>query len=133
MEFELPIVEIKRKIEELSSLPLTKERHKEIEKLKEKLAKTTKEIYSNLTPYQIIQIARHPQRPYSLDYIENFIENFTELHGDRVWGDDPAIVAGFGFFEKIPVGIVAQQKGRTKQEKLKRNFGMPHPEGYRKA
>jgi acetyl-CoA carboxylase carboxyl transferase subunit alpha len=133
MEFELPIVEIKRKIEELSSLPLTKERHKEIEKLKEKLAKTTKEIYSNLTPYQIIQIARHPQRPYSLDYIENFIENFTELHGDRAWGDDPAIVAGFGFFEKIPVGIVAQQKGRTTQEKLKRNFGMPHPEGYRKA
>lgn len=129
----MPILEIKRKIEELSSLPLTKERDKEIQKLKEKLEKTTKEIYSNLSSYQIVQIARHPQRPYSLDYIENFIENFVELHGDRTWGDDPAIVAGFGFFDKMPVAVVGQQKGRTTQEKLRRNFGMPHPEGYRKA
>ncbi len=133
MEFEAPIVEIKRKIEEISSLPLTKERSKELEKLREKLEKTTREIYSKLDPYQIVQIARHPSRPYAFDYIENFIDDFIELHGDRVWGDDPAIVAGFGFLEKIPVAIVAQQKGRTTQEKIRRNFGMPHPEGYRKA
>lgn len=133
MEFEIPIVEIKRKIEELSSLPLTRDRDKEIKKLKEKLEKTTREIYSNLSPYQIVQIARHPLRPYTLDYIDNFIEDFVELHGDRYWGDDPAIVAGFGFFENFPVAIIGQQKGRTTQEKIKRNFGMPHPEGYRKA
>lgn len=133
MEFESPILEIKRKLDELSSLPLTKERDKEIKKLREKLEKTTREVYSNLSPYQIIQISRHPLRPYTLDYVENFIEDFVELHGDRYWGDDPAIVAGFGFFEKIPVAIIGQQKGRTTQEKIKRNFGMPHPEGYRKA
>ncbi len=133
MEFEAPIFEIKRKIEEISALPLTKERSKELEKLKEKLEKTTREIYSKLDPYQIVQIARHPLRPYALDYIETIFEDFIELHGDRVWGDDPAIVAGFGFLEKIPVGIISQQKGRTTQEKIRRNFGMPHPEGYRKA
>lgn len=133
MEFESPILEIKRKLDELSSLPLTRDRDKEIKKLKEKLEKITREIYSNLSPYQIIQISRHPLRPYTLDYVENFIEDFVELHGDRCWGDDPAIVAGFGFFEKIPVAIIGQQKGRTTQEKIRRNFGMPHPEGYRKA
>lgn len=133
MEFDLEILEIKRKIEELSSLPPTKDRNKEIEKLKEKLEKITRDIYSNLSPYQVVQIARHPLRPYALDYIDSFITDFTELHGDRVWGDDPAIISGFGFLEKIPVAIIGQQKGKTTQEKIKRNFGMPHPEGYRKA
>lgn len=133
MEFESEILELRKKIEELSSLPLTKDRDKEIKKYQEKLEKVTKDVYSNLTPYKIVQIARHPLRPYTFDYIENFIENFIELHGDRVWGDDPAVVAGFGFLEKIPVAIIGQQKGRTTQEKLKRNFGMAHPEGYRKA
>lgn len=133
MDFDEPILELRRKIEELSSIPPTKDRKAEIAKLKQKLAKVTEEIYANLDPWQKTQVARHPQRPYTLDYVERLITDFVELHGDRRFADDPAIVAGFGRFEGTPVAVIGHQKGRTTTEKIKRNFGMPNPEGYRKA
>jgi len=133
MDFDEPILEIRRKIEELTSIPPTKDRKAEIAKLKDKLAKVTEEIYAALDPWQKTQVARHPQRPYTLDYIERLITDFVELHGDRRFADDPAIVAGFGRFDSTPVAVIGHQKGRTTSEKIKRNFGMPQPEGYRKA
>jgi acetyl-CoA carboxylase carboxyl transferase subunit alpha len=133
MDFDGPILELRRKVEELSSLPPTSDRKAEIAKLKVKLAKVTEEIYANLDPWQKTQVARHPQRPYTLDYVERLITDFVELHGDRRFADDPAIVAGFGRFDGTPVAVIGHQKGRTTTEKIKRNFGMPNPEGYRKA
>jgi acetyl-CoA carboxylase carboxyl transferase subunit alpha len=133
MEFDEPILELKRRIEELSSIPPTRERKDELAKLKLRLVKVTEEIYANLEPWQIAQVARHPQRPYTLDYIERLTTDFVELHGDRRFADDPSIVAGFARFDGQPVAVLGQQKGRTTPEKIKRNFGMPHPEGYRKA
>ena len=133
MEFDEPILELKRRIEELSSIPPTRERKDELFKLKLRLVKVTEEIYANLEPWQIAQVARHPLRPYTLDYIERLTTDFVELHGDRRFADDPSMVAGFARFEGMPVAVIGQQKGRTTTEKVKRNFGMPHPEGYRKA
>jgi acetyl-CoA carboxylase carboxyl transferase subunit alpha len=133
MEFDEPILELKRRIEELSSIPPTRERKDELSKLKVRLVKVTEEIYANLEPWQIAQVARHPQRPYTLDYIERLTTDFVELHGDRRFADDPSIVAGFARFDGRVVAVLGQQKGRTTPEKIRRNFGMPHPEGYRKA
>ncbi len=133
MEFDEPILELKRRIEELSSIPPTRERKDELVKLKLRLIKTTEEIYAALEPWQIAQVARHPQRPYTLDYIERLTTDFVELHGDRRYSDDPSIVAGFARFDGQAVAVIGQQKGRTTPEKIRRNFGMPHPEGYRKA
>ena len=106
---------------------------REIEPLEEKLAEMRQEIYRNLTPFQRVQVARHPRRPYALDYINTVFTDFVELHGDRLYRDDPAIVGGTARFDGRSVVVIGQQKGRDTKENLRRNFGMSHPEGYRKA
>ncbi len=135
LEFEQPIAELEAKIEELRYVGDDSEINisDEIATLTEKSRDLTREIFSTLTPWQISQLARHPQRPYSLDYIEQIITDFEELHGDRNFSDDKAIVCGMGRLEGVPVVVIGHQKGRDTNEKVKRNFGMPRPEGYRKA
>lgn len=135
LEFEQPIAELEAKIDELHYVSDSADINisSEIKKLKDKSKSLTKSIFSKLTPWQITQLARHPQRPYSLDYIERIFSNFEELHGDRHYGDDQALIGGLARLEGLPVMIIAQQKGRDTKEKLLRNFGMPRPEGYRKA
>ena len=127
--FEEPILKLRRRIEELSALPDDAAHRREIEKLREKLERVSREIYANLTPWQKTLVARHPARPYTLDYIQALTTDFTELHGDRKFADDPAIVAGFATFRGRPVAVVGHQKGRDTKEKVRRNFGMPRPEG----
>jgi acetyl-CoA carboxylase carboxyl transferase subunit alpha len=129
LDFEKPILKLTEKIEEAKRLG----NEDKVKKLEIALLKTKKKIYEKLTPWQRVLLARHPQRPYSLDYIDRITEDFIELHGDRRYGDDPAIVAGLGKIEEINCVIIGQQKGREIKEKLRRNFGMPHPEGYRKT
>jgi len=131
--FEEPILKLRRRIEELSALPDDATHRREIEKLREKLDRLSREIYASLTPWQKTLVARHPLRPYTLDYIQILMTEFVELHGDRRFADDPAVVAGFAAFRGRPVAIVGHQKGRDTKEKIRRNFGMPRPEGYRKA
>jgi len=132
-EFEKPIQELEAQIENLSLFGDEKSREKELAALRKKLEKARKEIFSKLTPWQTVQLARHPQRPYTLDYIQALFTDFTELHGDRHFADDPAIVAGFARFHGEPVCVIGHQKGRDTKQKIHRNFGMPRPEGYRKA
>jgi acetyl-CoA carboxylase carboxyl transferase subunit alpha len=131
--FEEPILQIERKIEEPSAYPASEGTQREIERLKARLQSLREEIFAHLSPWQKTLVARHQRRPYTLDYIRYFIEDFVELHGDRGFGDDPAIVGGFGFFNGMPVCVLGHQKGRDTREKVTRNFGMPRPEGYRKA
>lgn len=135
LDFEKPILELERRIEELKSFSTEKEINvsEEIKKLEKKAEQIKKEIFSRLSAWQRVQIARHTQRPYTLDYVKNMIEGFIELHGDRQFRDDMAIVGGLGRLDAMPVMIVGHQKGRDTKENLLRNFGMPHPEGYRKA
>lgn len=135
MEFEKPVVELEKKIEELKETALEKkiDNSAEIERLNKDVKKLQEEIFSNLTPWQITQLARHPLRPYTLDYIPRIFADFIELHGDRNFRDDPAIVGGLAMLEDEPVMLIGHQKGRTTKEKVFRNFGMPNPEGYRKA
>ncbi len=135
LDFEKPIEELEKKIEELRNLSETEgiSLEDEIKPLEKKLNDLRKKIFSSLTPWQKVQLARHPDRPYTLDYINLIFNDWVELHGDRLFADDPAIVSGFATLEGIPFTIVGHQKGRTVEEKIKRNFGMPHPEGYRKA
>jgi len=132
-QFEEPIVKIRRRIEELSAMDEEPARQAELADLQQKLTKVSSEIYSNLTPWQKTLVARHPQRPYTLDYIGLLIEDWGEIAGDRKFGDDPAIVAGFGRFRGIPCCVIGHQKGRNTKEKVIRNFGQPRPEGFRKA
>ncbi len=135
LEFERPIAELSNKISELkavqndSSLDITHE----ISQLQSKLDELTKDIYSKLTPWQIVQVARHLERPRTLNYIENLFDNFIELHGDRHFADDKSIICGIAKFEGQSVAVLGHQKGRDTKENLERNFGMPKPEGYRKA
>ena len=135
LEFEKPIVELERKIEELRVLG--REKHMDlsgdIKRLEAKLVQAKKEVYTNLTPWQRVQLARHPQRPYTLDYVNLLLQGFVELHGDRLFGDDKAILGGFALFEGQKVMVLGHQKGRDTKENLLRNFGSAHPEGYRKA
>lgn len=135
LEFEKPIAELERRIQEMKEYSETEhvEISDEISKLEEKATKLRSEIYSKLTRWQRLQLARHPQRPYTRDYIERMTTNFFELHGDRAFGDDPAIMAGLAKLGDRTICILGHQKGRTTKQKLHRNFGMPHPEGYRKA
>ena len=135
LEFEQPIAELEAKIDELNYVTDDADINisDEITKLKEKSRALTESIFSNLTPWQVSQLARHPQRPYTLDYIIRIFTDFEELHGDRHYGDDHAIIGGIARLEGQPVMIIGQQKGRDTREKLLRNFGMPRPEGYRKA
>jgi acetyl-CoA carboxylase carboxyl transferase subunit alpha len=135
LEFEQPIAELEAKIDELHyvSDDADVNINDEVTKLKEKSRTLTETIFSNLNPWQISQLARHPQRPYTLDYIIRLFTEFEELHGDRHYADDHAIVGGIARLDGIPVMVIGQQKGRDTKEKLHRNFGMPRPEGYRKA
>ena len=134
LEFEKPIREIEEKIEKLAAAHATKPAPQdELRKLRAKLAQVEHELYSRLTPWQRTQLARHPQRPSTLDYINNLCREFLEFHGDRSFGDDRAIVGGFARFNDRSVMIIGHQKGKTLKERMQRNFGMPNPEGYRKA
>jgi acetyl-CoA carboxylase carboxyl transferase subunit alpha len=132
-QFEEPILRLRRRIEELSALPDDAAHRKEIERLREKLERVSREVYANLTPWQKTLVARHPARPYTLDYIQALMTDFVELHGDRKFADDAAVVAGLARFRGRSVAVVGHQKGRDTKEKVRRNFGMPRPEGYRKA
>lgn len=135
LDFEQPIAELQAKIEELryvtddSEINITEE----ITVLQKKVESLTTSIFSKLTPWQISQIARHPNRPYAIDYIDRMFEDFEYLHGDRTYADDHPMIGGIGRLNGKPVMVIGQQKGRDTREKIKRNFGMPRPEGYRKA
>ena len=136
LSYEQPIAELEAKIDELrymssdtDDLNITEE----IQKLQDKSVEMTRSIFSSLTPWQVTQMARHPQRPYTLDYINRIVTDFEELHGDRLYADDAALVAGIGRLNNRSVVVIGHQKGRDTREKVARNFGMPRPEGYRKA
>ncbi len=131
--FEQPLVELRHRIEELERFPEKSGHGGELEHLRSELAKRTREIFARLTPWQTTQIARHFDRPYALDYIEHLTEDWVELHGDRSFADDPAIVAGLATFRGRSVVFVGHQKGRGTKGRIHRNFGQPRPEGYRKA
>lgn len=135
LDFEQPIAELEAKIEELRHLGNDSEINitEEISRLQEKSKDLTKSIFASLTAWQVAQLARHPLRPYTYDYIDQIFTDFDELHGDRHFRDDIAIVGGLARFDGMPVVVIGQQKGRDTKEKIKRNFGMVHPEGYRKA
>lgn len=135
LDFEQPIAELEAKIDELRTVGNDNDLNiaDEIGKLQEKSHKLTQKLYADLTPWQIVKVARHPQRPYSMDYIKRLFTDWDELHGDRHFGDDHAIVGGVARLEGKPVMVIGEEKGRGVQEKVMRNFGMPRPEGYRKA
>jgi acetyl-CoA carboxylase carboxyl transferase subunit alpha len=135
LEFERPIIDLKSKIHELEEYTKSTDvdLSAEIEKLEERLVKLENEIYENISPWDRVQIARHPNRPTTLDYIEKIFTHFFECHGDRYFGDDEAIVGGIAKFHNLPVTVIGHQRGKDTKENIRRNFGMPHPEGYRKA
>ncbi len=135
LEFERPIVKLERQIEDLrqSATEENVEFTEEIHRLERKTQRLAHEIYSQLSPWQRVQLARHPRRPYTLDYIQRIFTGFIELRGDRLYGDDRAIVGGLAWFGETPVVVMGHQKGRNTRENIERNFGMAHPEGYRKA
>ena len=135
LEFEKPIEELTAKIEELERVSQTQniDLSKEVSKLEARRQKVTQDIFASLDPWQVIQLARHPMRPYTLDYVDSTFSLFQELHGDRMFADDRSIVAGIGKINHWNVALIGHQKGRDTREKLQRNFGMPKPEGYRKA
>ncbi|MCK4226298.1 acetyl-CoA carboxylase carboxyltransferase subunit alpha [candidate division WOR-3 bacterium] len=134
-EFERPIIELQEKIEELKSLNEGKSGglEKEIKKLEERLSKVKEEVLSNLSPWEKVELARHPNRPYTLNYVKYLFKDWVELHGDRRFADDKAIVAGIGKLGGVSFVVIGHEKGRNVKERISRNFGMPHPEGYRKA
>lgn len=135
LDFEKPVIELEKKIVELSELNISDDEvlKPEIERLRKRVDELRISIFSNLTHWQRVQLARHPDRPYTLDYIYKILENFIELHGDRFFSDDKAIVGGLGTFEGRSVMIIGHQKGRDTKSRKYRNFGMPNPDGYRKA
>ncbi|HUW98393.1 MAG TPA: acetyl-CoA carboxylase carboxyltransferase subunit alpha [Acidiferrobacter sp.] len=135
LDFEQSIADLEAKIEALRFLDSSSgaDINDEIMRLRAKSHRLTQSIFSSLTAWQVSQLARHPQRPYALDYVGRIFESFDELHGDRLYADDPAIIAGVGRLDDIPVAVIGHQKGRDTREKVRRNFGMPRPEGYRKA
>ena len=135
LEFEQPIAELEAKIEELKFLGSDSNVNisEEVKRLQTKSRALTNSIFSNLSPWQITQLARHPQRPYTLDYVSMIFTDWHELHGDRMYSDDLAIVGGLARLERMPVMVIGQQKGRDTKERVRRNYGMPKPEGYRKA
>lgn len=135
LDFEQPIADLEVKIEELQLVGSDNDINitEEISKLRDKSTKLTEKIYGNLSPWETVKVARHPMRPYTLDYIPRVFTDFDELHGDRHFADDHAIVGGLARLDGMPVMVIGQEKGRSVQDKVKRNFGMPKPEGYRKA
>ncbi len=128
-----PVERIRARLRELEEGSPTLAREETLAGLRKELEETIERVFASLTPWQKCLLARHPERPYTLDFIHGTMSDFTELHGDRHFGDDPAIVAGFALFDGEPVAVVGHQKGRSTAEKVRRNFGMPRPEGYRKA
>src|SRR2546421_431983 len=135
LDFERPLLELERQIDEMKRTAgdTAVDVSKELAALERKLAELRGEIYRNLTPMQRVQVARHPKRPYTLDYVNTVFTDFVELHGDRLFRDDPAIVGGWARLDGMSVMLIGHQKGRDTKENLHRNFGMAHPEGYRKA
>lgn len=135
LDFEQPIAELEGKIEELQLVGSDNDLNitEEISNLREQSVKLTERIYKNLSPWQVVQVARHPHRPYSIDYIKRIFDDWDELHGDRHFGDDKAIVGGVARLNGKPIMVIGEEKGRSTQDKVYRNFGMPKPEGYRKA
>src|SRR5437899_2893281 len=135
LDFERPLLELERQIDEMkrTASDTAVDVSKELAALERKLAELRGEIYRNLTPMQRVQVARHPKRPYTLDYVNTVFTDFVELHGDRLFRDDPAIVGGWARLDGMSVMLIGHQKGRDTKENLHRNFGMAHPEGYRKA
>ena len=135
LDFERPLLELERQIEEMKRVAseTAVDVSKELAPLEKKLAELRAEIYKNLTPMQRVQVARHPKRPYTLDYVNTVFTDFVELHGDRLFRDDPAMVAGWARLDGLSVMVIGHQKGRDTKDNLRRNFGMAHPEGYRKA
>ncbi|SOC03216.1 acetyl-CoA carboxylase carboxyl transferase subunit alpha [Ureibacillus xyleni] len=133
--FEEPVVKLREKIDELKEIANNADvdMSDEIETLESRLQQLESKIYSNMEPWDRVQVARHPSRPTTLDYVQELFTDFIELHGDRYYGDDEAIVGGIAFFEGQPITIIGHQRGKTTKENIRRNFGMPHPEGYRKA
>lgn len=133
--FEKPIIELRKQIEGLKQMSQNNDLDlsSEIQTLQKRLADIEKSVYDNMSPWDRVQIARHKNRPTTLEYIAHIFTDFFELHGDRLYGDDKAMVGGIAFFKGLPVTIIGQQKGRNTKENIERNFGMPHPEGYRKA
>ncbi|HET6899619.1 MAG TPA: acetyl-CoA carboxylase carboxyltransferase subunit alpha [Vicinamibacteria bacterium] len=132
-DFEAPLLALQKRIEELAAFPGDPAKEQEARRLRQELAEKRRSIYASLTPWQKTQVARHPNRPYTLDYVGALFTDFTELHGDRRFGDDPALVTGFARYKDRAVAVVGHQKGRDTKQKIYRNFGMPKPEGYRKA
>lgn len=137
LDFEKPIIELQRKLDELKKHPETHSMgisfDEEVAQIEKKIEQTRREIYLNLTPWQRVQLARHPKRPFTLDYLQNAFTEFSELHGDRLFAEDRAVVGGFAFLDGHKVVVIGTQKGRDTKENIRRNFGSAHPEGYRKA
>ncbi|OIR24108.1 acetyl-CoA carboxylase carboxyltransferase subunit alpha, partial [Bathymodiolus thermophilus thioautotrophic gill symbiont] len=133
LDFEQPIAELEGKIQALQNVKEKVDISQEIQALQDKSATLTKKIFASLSDWQIAQLARHPNRLYTLDYIDAIFDEFIELHGDRAYADDTAIIGGIAKLDGVSIMFIGQQKGRTTQEKIKHNFGMPKPEGYRKA
>lgn len=135
MEFEKPVVQLRNKISELKEFTQKSDvdLSSEIEKLENRLQKLESDLYENMKPWDRVQVARHPNRPTTLDYISHLFTDFHEMHGDRLYGEDEAIVAGIAKFNGLPVTVIGHQRGKDTKENIRRNFGMPHPEGYRKA
>lgn len=135
LEFEKPLNQLREKINELKAFTADSEvdLSEEIAKLEDRLARLETDVYSSIKPWDRVQLARHPERPTALEYIEELFEDFMEMHGDRLYGDDHAIVGGIASYKGNPVTVIGHQRGKDTKENIKRNFGMPHPEGYRKA
>ncbi len=133
LEFEAPLLALQKEIEALTGYPADAHKEREIARLQQKLDEMRREIYAGLSAWQTVLVARHPQRPYTLDFIEHLFTDFMEIRGDRRFAEDPAIVTGMAWFQDRPVVVVGHQKGRDTKQKIFRNFGMPRPEGYRKA
>lgn len=135
LSFEEPVVQLRNKISELKEFTASADVDltSEIQHLETRLIKLEKDIYENMQPWDRVQVARHPERPTTLDYIRDIFQDFIELHGDRSYGDDGAIVGGVASFNGIPITVIGHQRGKDTKENIRRNFGMPHPEGYRKA
>lgn len=131
--FEEPLVELRRRLDELEGYPEGSGRRREMESLRKELEKSTRDVYSKLNRWEKTLVARHSDRPYTLDYVGLLLEDWVEIHGDRAYADDPAIVTGFGTFRGRSVAVVGHQKGRGTKDRIHRNFGQPRPEGYRKA
>jgi acetyl-CoA carboxylase carboxyl transferase subunit alpha len=132
-DFEAPLLALQKRIDDLSAFPGDPEKERDAGRLRQALESERRLVYSKLTPWQKTQVARHPNRPYTLDYVQALFTDWTEVHGDRRYGDDPALVCGFALYKGRPVAVIGHQKGRDTKQKIYRNFGMPKPEGYRKA